>query len=175
MQTDEHYDNFMLEKHKATIRSVQEHSFTSILNRHALVMFDAANPDLEKSDCIRLGARLAEVQSDWVNLLYCGRDREYRKAVTGIVKNFTNRLMDVVVDDKHVTFKELASIGLVHSNLSPHDQRRLDETHQLFQHYVASLCRLHNHSTQNNMHRAGLQVLHVANVLGACLDTHVYK
>lgn len=167
-------DNFYLEKHKASIRAGEEHSFTSILNRHALVMFDAANPDLEKSDCIRLGARLAEVQSDWVNLLYCGGDKEYRKAVAGIVKNFTNRLMDVVVDDKHVTYRELASIGLVHQNLSARNQMRLEETRQLFQHYVASLCRLHNYNA-NTHHRAALQVLHVANVLGTCLDANVYK
>lgn len=164
-------DHFYLEKHRASVRAGEsECSFTSILNRHALVMFDAANPDLDKSECIRLGARLADVQSDWVNLLYRGADKEYRKAVAGIVKHFTNRLMDVVVDDKQVSFAELASIGLVHHtthNMSCQEQRRLEETKQLFQHYVASLCRLHN---TNNTHRAGLQVLQVANVLGACLD-----
>jgi hypothetical protein len=171
-----HEDLFHLEKQRARTRGVADHStFSGVLSRHALVMFDAANPDLDKTQCIKLGTRLAEIQTDWIGLL-CGGDaqKEYKRAVAGIVKTFTNKLMDVVVDDKRVTFDELASIGLVHSHLSPNDQRRFDETRELFQHYVASLCRLHNGRCQN-IHMAGLQVLQVANVLGASLDFNIYK
>lgn len=177
-----HKDNFYVERHRVLRRSLDESaSFSSVLNRHALVMFDAANPDLDKSQCIKLGGRLAEVQTDWINLLCPSeailnrQDQEYRKAVTGIVKTFTNKMMDVVVDDKRVTFNELASIGLVHSHLSAKDQRRLDETRQLFQHYVASLCKLHGRAANKDIHVAGLQVLQVANVLGASLDYNIYK
>lgn len=179
-----HEDLFHIEKQKACIRGVAEQStFSGVLCRHAIVMFDAANPDLDKVQCIKLGTRLAEVQADWIGLL-CGGiggfdtssppsgGRKYQQAVAGIVKTFTNKLMDVVVDDKRVTYDELASIGLVHSHLSPNDQRRLTETRELFQHYVASLCRLHSGRCQN-IHSAGLQVLHVANVLGASLDMNI--
>lgn len=177
-----HEDLFHIEKQKACIRGVAEHStFSGVLCRHALVMFDAANPDLDKGQCIKLGTRLAEVQTDWIELL-CGgggdslanhqSHKSYQRAVAGIVKTFTNKLMEVVVDDKRVTYDELASIGLVHSHLSPNDQRRLAETRELFQHYVASLCRLHGGRCQN-IHSAGLQVLHVANVLGASLDMNI--
>lgn len=179
-----HEDLFHIEKQKACIRGVAEQStFSGVLCRHALVMFDAANPDLDKAQCIKLGTRLAEVQADWIELL-CGDGisppppageryhKSYQRAVAGIVKTFTNKLMDVVVDDKRVTYDELASIGLVHSHLSPNDQRRLTETRELFQHYVASLCRLHSGRCQN-IHSAGLQVLHVANVLGASLDMNI--
>jgi len=172
----QHQDDFYVEKHKAFIRGIDESSFSGVLNRHALVMFDAANPKLDKRECIQIGARLSEVQSDWVNLLLGGAppDKQYRKAVTGIVKTFTNKLMDVVVEDKRVTYNELASIGLVHSHLSSSDQRRLDETRELFQHYVASLCKLYSGRCRN-VYSAGLQVLHVANVLGATLDVNIYK
>jgi len=78
------------------------------------------------------------------------------------------------VEDKRVTYNELASIGLVHSHLSSSDQRRLDETRELFQHYVASLCKLYSGRCRD-VHSAGLQVLHVANVLGAMLDVNIYK
>lgn len=176
-------DHFEVEKHRILNRSLDDNvSFSSVLGRHALVMFDAANPDLDKSQCIKLGGRLAEVQSDWINLLCPGagavlnrQDQQYRKAVTGIVKTFTNNLMDVVVDNKRVTFNELASIGLVHSHLSAQDQRRLNETRELFQHYVASLCKLHGGKSVKDIHVAGLQVLHVASVLGASLDFNIYK
>lgn len=175
-----HEDLFQLEKHKASIRGVSNaSSFSGVLSRHALIMFDAANPDLDKSECIKIGTRLAEIQCDWVDLLCAGiggdeGKKNYQKAVAGIVKTFTNKLMDVVVDDKRVTYDELASIGLVHSHLSLHDQKRLNETRELFQHYVASLCRLHSGRCQN-IHTAGLQVLHVSSVLGACLDMNIYK
>lgn len=165
---------FHIEKQRACIKSSGERqTFAGILSRHALVMFDAAHPDLDKAECIKLGTRLAEVQSDWIGLL-CGNDsqKEYRKAVAGIVKTFTNKLLDVVVDDKRVTYNELASIGLVHSHLSLRDQFRLNETRELFQHYVASLCRLHSGRCQD-IHAAGLQALHVANLLGASLDLHI--
>lgn len=175
-----HEDLFHSEKQKACIRgAAQSSTFSGILNRHALIMFDAADPDLSKTECVKLGSRLADVQADWVDLL-CGGDstashpgkKDYQRAVSGIVKTFTNKLLDVVMDDKRVTYNELASIGLVHSHLSPHDQIRLQATRELFQHYVASLCRLHSGRCQN-IHTAGLQVLQVANVLGASLDSNI--
>lgn len=164
-------DHFLVEKQKASLRATQRENFSGILSKHALIMFDAADPALDKAQCIQIGARLAEVQQDWIQLLSsnCGGDREYKRAVTGIVKNFTNHMMDVVLEDKRVSYDELASIGLVHSNLSYHDERRLKETRALFQHYVRSLCDLHG-KQKRNMHAVALQVLQVANVLGASLD-----
>jgi len=167
-------DHFLVEKQKASLCAAQNKNFSGILCKHALIMFDAADPNLDKAQCIQIGTRLAEVQQDWVALLSsnCGGDREYKRAVTGIVKNFTNHLMDVVLEDKRVSYNELASIGLVHTNLSYHDERRLQETRSLFQHYVRSLCDLHG-KQKRNMHAVALQVLQVASVLGASLDMNL--
>ena len=167
-------DHFFVEKQKTSLCAAQNSNFRGILAKHALVMFDAANPNLDKAQCIQVGTRLAEVQQDWIQLLSsnCKGDQEYKRAVTGIVKNFTNHLMDVVLEDKRVSYDELASIGLVHSNLSCYDERRLRETRSLFQHYVRSLCDLHG-KQKNNMHAVALQVLQVANILGASLDLNI--
>lgn len=167
-------DHLLVEKQKTSLYAARNDNFRSILAKHALIMFDAADPTLDKTQCIQVGTRLAEVQQDWIGLLSynCKGDQEYKRAVTGIIKNFTNHLMDVVLEDKRVSYNELASIGLVHSNLTCYDERRLQETRNLFQQYVRSLCDLHG-KRASNMHAVALQVLQVANVLGASLDLNI--
>lgn len=152
-----------------------ENSFTGLIHRHALVMIDAAHKDVDKHQSIKLGARLRDVQTDWINLL-CRHEKsnnEYRRIVTKIVCNFADKLMDVVLDDKFVSYDELASIGKFHSNLGP--QHQLKQTRELFQDYVLHLCKAYRAKSEEDYARRCAHCLQVANALGSWLDITVYK
>jgi len=157
--------------------------FSNILSQHAVIMVDAARPDLTKIDCIKLGGRLGIVQDDWINLLCRGinnssqsdLDKDYRRVVAKIVGKFTDNLMDMLMEDKYVTYKELASAGEFHSRVNYSAERPLKETASKFVSYVNSLYSVYRAKNENAYHRYATDCLAIGHALGVWLDATIFE
>lgn len=161
-----------------------DHLFSDILSQHALVMVDAAVPDLPKPHYIRLGGRLSNVQASWVNLLCVGlentvqteRDKQYRRIVTNVIKTFTNKLLDMLVEDVHVPHHELiGDADTFHCMVSGNAEHSLRETKRLFLLYVNALSKLYQSKTVSKHKRAAIDCFHVAFALGSWLDATIFS
>ena len=169
------------EYRRASIR-VGEESFSDILSQHALVMVDAAVPNLPKQRYIQLGGRLANVQTDWVNLLCAGLngkadsdDKKYRRIVSGVIKRFTNKLMEMLMEDKFIPREDLVGgTDTFHSRLSGKAEASLHETSLLFHSYVDSLAALYQSKTELQHKRASIQCINIAHALGCWLDATTF-
>lgn len=160
----------MQDEYIACTTRTSSHYFGHILSQHAIVMIDAAAAS-DHAAFIRLGGRLHDVQSKWINLL-CARgqsetlDNQYRRVVTRLIKTFTSRLMDAIVDNKFVSYEELASIGEMHSYVHSRAEQYLTQTRSLFEKYVIAVCLLHEKQTVGRQ----LNVMHLGYELGTWLD-----
>jgi hypothetical protein len=177
-------DEFAYEYRLASSRCGRR-AFADVLSQHAVVMVDAARIGLERSDYVRLGGRLKGVQDNWVNLLVgsggiagsdsndVDLDARYRGTVARVIHNFTDRLLEMLVDDKVVAYHELASAGEFHASITPRAERHLRETRRLFTAYVDSLYHLYHTRTQSAYQRSAVECMAVAHALGAWLDNSI--
>jgi hypothetical protein len=159
--------------------------FADILSQHSLVMVDAALPNLSKQHYIQLGGRLSDVQTDWVNLLCAGlnsingritdNDKQYRKVVSTVIKRFTNKLLEMLIEDKFIPRHELVGdADTFHSMLSGKAEASLQETSRLFHSYVDCLSVLYQTKTERQHQRASIQCFNIAYALGAWLDATTF-
>lgn len=174
--------NYHQEYRQASSRCLDD-KFEDILSQHAIVMVDGAHPNLKRSHYIRLGNRLSDVQSNWVNLLCVGlnnsvqleQDKQYRRVVSNVIKNFTNKLLEMLVEDVHIPHSELVgNADIFHNTLSTNAQRNLTETKRLFYLYVDSLIKLYHSKTELSHQRASVNCFHIAHALGVWLDSTVF-
>jgi len=162
---------------------IGDECFSNILSQHALVMVDAAQPNLSKQHYIQLGGRLANVQNDWVNLLCTGLnngtvdvDKQYRRVVSGVIKRFTNKLLEMLMEDKFIPHHELvAGTDTFHSMLSGKADQSLQETSRLFHSYVDCLAALYQTRTELQHKRSSIQCFNVAHALGSWLDATTFS
>lgn len=157
--------------------------FAHILSQHALVMVDVAKPGLNRHSYVQLGMRLGDVQTNWVNLLCSGlentvqpeQDKEYRRVVTNVVRDFTNQLSEMLLEDKIVGHDELvAHAGQFHSMHSAKAERSVAETNRLFCMYVDCLAQLYQCKTKQSHQQAATDCLTVGHALGAWLDATIF-
>lgn len=175
------------QEYRQTSNRIGDECFSNILSQHSLVMVDAALPDLTRQHYIQLGGRLANVQTDWVNLLCDGlngrrgngmteNDKHYRKVVSSVITRFTNKLMEMIVDEKYIPHHELVgNADSFHSKLSGKAEESLQETSRLFHAYVDSLAVLYQVSPHSmKRKRAAIQCMNVAYALGSWLDATTF-
>lgn len=157
--------------------------FSDILSQHAVIMVDGANLENDAIDYVRLGQRLNQVQAHWINLLCSGLnntvqselDKQYRRVVTSIIMKFTNRLLDMLLKQQHVTVEELLNAGDFHAHVSLHCQQNLKQTKLLFLAYISSMKNMYNTKTLSAYHRASMACLASAQSLGFWLDNSVFR
>lgn len=156
--------------------------FSNILSKHALVMVDAAtlvDHSNDKTFYVQLGERLARVQTAWASR-FCrgdaGSDSEeeerYHWIVYKVIVDFTNRLMQMLVDDVHIKASELTALisGLHAAALERDAEWYLQRTRELFAQYVNALMHMFRTNNQHDYESAALQCLTVAFTLGSWLD-----
>jgi hypothetical protein len=151
-----------------------------ILNQHVLVMVCAANPKASKKECIQIGQRLALVQENWIGLLCplkCvkdgDKDRKYREVVRVVITNFTNKLMEMLVDYKRITYEELENAHIFHSMAAT--GKHSDEMRKLFLRYLDSLTIIFNCVKENEFRLHAADCIHYADLLGTYLDNTIIK
>lgn len=173
-------DEFKIEYQNASRLASSTRHFSDILTQHALVMVDAALPDLKRHKYIELGTRLAEVQRNWINLLCVGidsvrqteLDRRYRNVVTEIIKTFTENLMKMLIEDKVVRYGELACVEAFHSAYLKHHHREMKHK---FIAYVNSLYKMYSSTTQDEYYTTAMNCMAIAHSLGVFLDDTVFE
>ncbi len=156
--------------------------FSDILCQHAIIMVDAAVGH-DAMDFVKLGQRLSQVQSDWINLLCCGLnntvqsdlDRQYRETVTRVIVKFTTQLLDMLINDKKVTVEQLSSAGDFHVQVAVRTELSLQRTKALFLAYIVDMKNMFHTVTQNSYYRASVTCLNSAFQLGFWLDQTVFS
>jgi len=155
--------------------------FGHILNRHALVMISAANPNTTKIECIQIGKNLLLVQQHWVNIL-CpiklpekGNDKyadaKYSETVRIVITNFTDQLMEMLLDNKIIYYEDLEKADEFHSLIAT-GNRYSEKMRQLFLGYLNSLTYLFQHGvkSERDFHKNAICVVHCADLLGEYLE-----
>ena len=172
---DAAYDNAKLEHTDMTL-------FAHILSKHAMVMVDAAKPGNTNSGrtfYIRLGERLAHVQDAWAKcFFYIDEDDEtYQGVVYKVIVDFTDRLIEMLVDNKDISPEELATlIADLHTKalLTRDAEWYLKQTRELFTEYVKALMFMFRANNKHNYETAALRCLTIAYNLGMWLDMTMY-
>ena len=159
--------------------------FSDILSQHALVMVDAAQPNIDWHHYVQLGTRLGNVQNNWVDRLCIGLnygdgdggcENQYRRVVTGVIKNFTNQLLRVLKEDAFVKRDDLIKMaGELHCMHSAKADLSMQKTKRLFCNYVNCLSQMYQCNTEDAYRRSAINCFAVASALGAWLDATIYE
>lgn len=155
-----------------------------ILNQHVLVMVCAANPNASKKECIQIGQRLAQVQENWIRLLCPLKkiddhdknvyDKRYREIARVVITNFTNKLMEMLVDYKVIAYEELENAHVFHSMCG--NNNNTNEMKKLFLRYLDSLTCIFNCDESEKKFKArAVDCIYYADLLGAYLDNTIIK
>ena len=154
-----------------------------ILNQHVLVMVCAANPFASKKECIQIGQRLVQVQENWIRLLCPLKninehdkdvyDKKYREIARVVITNFTNKLMEMLVEYKVIAYEELENAHVFHS-MCGHNANTT-EMKKLFLNYLDSLTELFNCNSEKKFKRLAVQCINYADLLGVYLDDTIIK
>lgn len=153
--------------------------FADILAQHAVCMVDAARPDLENHHYVQLGARLADIQSNWVELLCDGMgnsvqsdlQHQYRRVVTGIIRKFTTNLLSALVGAQPVCTQ--GEVAAFHTSCTT--GRQVEATKALFNAYVSSLARLYQTRKRSEYCGRAIESFALAHALGARLDATIFR
>lgn len=155
-----------------------------ILNQHALVMVGAANPKATKMECIQIGQRLGQTKENWIGVLCplktigeCDKDyydKRYREVAREVITNFTNKLMEMLIEYKKVSYEELENAHVFHS-LCGGGKHNANKMRELFLRYLDSLTVIFNCETEKHFRSHAVDCLHYADCLGAYLDNTIIK
>lgn len=174
-----HLAEFRNEYHIASRMQSTRH-FSDILSQHALVMIDAALPDLKRHNYVALGTRLAKVQANWIDLLCSGLDcmhqteldKQYRRLATMVIEAFTQNLMEMLIDEKVVRYNELACVEKFHTSCLKHHHRELKLK---FLAYVNSLYDIYQSKNPDEYYKTAVRCLAIAHALGVFLDETIFE